>query len=161
MGSRGPIPKRSEAKLGHHKDTTEKAAAGSHLLVIGPEPNPHWHPIAKQWYLSLQESGQARYYEPSDWMTAVLCAEQVSRELDPQKYLGIQQGANGGPIYGAAPIPGSSLAAIRAIMASLLTTEGERRRVELELQRKGDGEAEQQAQILSIVRDEAKDAFGA
>ena len=52
-----------------------------------PKPNPKWHTIATAWYRSLEKSGQTYFYEPSDWMAAVVLAEQLSREMLPKPIL--------------------------------------------------------------------------
>ncbi|SDL27910.1 hypothetical protein [Streptomyces indicus] len=78
-----------------------------------------WHPIATDWYLSLQESGQAVFYQPSDWAMARYAAELMSRGLSSDR----------------AP-NGQYVAALNSVMASLLSTEGDRRRVRIELERK-------------------------
>jgi hypothetical protein len=40
-----------------------------------PEANPDWLPQARSWYNSLGLSGQAEFYEASDWATAVIAAQ--------------------------------------------------------------------------------------
>jgi hypothetical protein len=84
-----------------------------------PEPDELWHPIATGWYLSLRESGQAAFYQPSDWATARYAAELMSRMLSTDR-----------------PPNGQLVAALNSVMGSLLTTEGERRRARIELARK-------------------------
>jgi hypothetical protein len=92
--------------------------------------------VAKRWYLSLEESGQARYYEPSDWAAAYLLAESMSRELKPQPIVD----AAGKVHRVAMPPKAASVAAWLKGMTSLLVTEGDRRRAALELSRpKPDG----------------------
>ena len=44
----------------------------------------HRHPAARRWFESLAESGQSAFYEPSDWATAYVLAETMSRELRPR-----------------------------------------------------------------------------
>jgi hypothetical protein len=70
--------------------------------------------------LSLRQSGQAAFYEPSDWAVARYAAELMSRVLDCS-----ERGPNG-----------QLVAALNSVMASLLTTEGDRRRARMELERK-------------------------
>jgi hypothetical protein len=86
-----------------------------------PAADRAWHPIAKRWYQSLKKSGQARFYEPSDWMTARYTAELMSRLLN--------QGER----------PSAQLvASLNSLMSSLLVTEGDRRRVRMEIERAGE-----------------------
>ncbi|MER5312685.1 hypothetical protein ABT034_33485 [Streptomyces sp. NPDC002773] len=84
-----------------------------------PEPDALWHPIATDWYLSLRDSGQAAFYQPSDWAMARYAAELMSRGLSEDR-----------------PPNGQYVAALNSVMSSLLTTEGDRRRVRIELERK-------------------------
>jgi len=125
MGARGPVGKRSEERMGHRskneKDSITKAPSGAPAdLPDLPEPSPLWDPIATDWYLSLRESGQAAFYQPSDWAVARYAAELMSRVLDCS-----ERGPNG-----------QLVAALNSVMSSLLTTEGDRRRARMELERK-------------------------
>lgn len=157
MGDRGPVPKRSVERLGHRAkgDRPTQAASGVREPVPAPPARDDWHEIARHWYESLAYSGQARFYEPSDWMTAIVIAEQISRELG-EKYLGMTET---GPHYGTAPISGQSLSGILKGMTALLATEGDRRRAQLELTRAAN-EAEENATILELVKTEEDEAFG-
>jgi hypothetical protein len=123
MGTRGPIPERSEARRRRNKDDGPElvqAPPGPPAeLPALPEPDELWHPIASDWYLSLRESGQSQFYEPSDWAMARYAAELMSRLLSSDR----------------AP-NGQLVAALDSVMARLLTTEGDRRRARIELERK-------------------------
>ncbi|MGW0780325.1 phage terminase small subunit [Streptomyces sp. NPDC002913] len=124
MGARGPIGKRSEERMGHRskeeQDSITKAPSGSPIdLPDLPEPDDLWHPIATDWYLSLRESGQSAFYEPSDWAMARYAAHVMSQVLLSER------GPNG-----------QLVAALNSVMSSLLTTEGDRRRARMELERK-------------------------
>ncbi|MHD0009251.1 hypothetical protein ACQX2I_11800 [Corynebacterium diphtheriae] len=80
----GPVPKRSDQRRRRNKDTT-----GLHIVkdlpatakAKPPRVSPNWHPLMKDWFRSLKESGQSAFYEPSDWQTARLLAEVMSQEL--------------------------------------------------------------------------------
>lgn len=127
MGARGPIGKRSEERMGHRskeeKDSVTKAPSGPPLdLPDLPDADPLWHPIAVDWYLSLRESGQAVFYQPSDWAVARYAADLMSKVLLSER------GPNG-----------QLVAALNSVMSSLLTTEGDRRRARMELERKPAG----------------------
>lgn len=124
MGARGPIGKRSEERMGHRskaeKDSVTKAPSVPPTdLPDLPEPDSLWHPIAVDWYMSLRDSGQAVFYQPSDWAMARYAAELMSRGLMSDR-----------------PPNGQYVAALNSVMASLLTTEGDRRRARIELERK-------------------------
>jgi len=124
MGARGPIGKRSEERMGHRskeeKGSVTKAPSGPPVdLPELPDADPLWHPIAADWYLSLRESGQAAFYQPSDWAVARYAADLMSKVLMSER------GPNG-----------QLVAALNSVMSSLLTTEGDRRRARMELERK-------------------------
>ena len=136
--SRGPIPKRTEVRrrVNAPDDGIEVSKALGADDVVSPEPDLDWHPIAYDWYLSLEESGQQRYYEPSDWMTAYILAEQLSRLLKP-RFVGMESSA-GGDVRAkimCTPMNGGEMQAIFKGMSDLLTTEAARRRMRIELQR--------------------------
>lgn len=119
MGTRGPIGKRSEELMGHRskdqKDSVTKAPGAS--VVEVPPADPSWHPIAASWYKALSESGQSRFYEPSDWAAAHYVAEVMTRNLESEKFSAVL------------------FSSVWSAMNDLLTTEGDRRRVRMELQR--------------------------
>ncbi|CAB0998640.1 hypothetical protein FRC0497_01471 [Corynebacterium diphtheriae] len=116
----GPVPKRSDQRRRRNKDTT-----GLHIVkdlpatakANPPRVSPNWHPLMKDWFRSLKESGQSAFYEPSDWQTARLLAEVMSQELNSGE-----------------AVKASMLAEFNRAAAALLTTEGERRRLRVELQ---------------------------
>jgi hypothetical protein len=125
MGAHGPIPKRSEERRRRNKDdgvaVAQVPSGPPPDLPDLPEPDGHWHSIAVDWYMSLRESGQAVFYQPSDWAMARYAAELMSRLLSADK----DKMPNG-----------QAVAALDSVMARLLTTEGDRRRARIELERK-------------------------
>ena len=119
----GPPPKRSDQRRRRNKpdesqpNLTVVKDDAPRPVVKAPRVSPSWHPLMKGWFRSLKQSGQARFYEPSDWQTARLLAEVMSQELN-----------NG------EGVKASMLAEFNRAAASLMTTEGERRRLRVELQ---------------------------
>jgi hypothetical protein len=110
--------------MGHRskedQNSVTKAPSGAPVdLPDLPDADPLWHPIAADWYLSLRESGQAAFYQPSDWAVARYAADLMSKVLMSER------GPNG-----------QLVAALNSVMSSLLTTEGDRRRARMELERK-------------------------
>lgn len=132
-GSGGPVPKRSTQRRRRNKPEVEIDKAPSAPTSAGPEPLDSWHPIARDWYVSLGLSGQSVFYQPSDWATAYLIAESISRDLKPQ-VVGVHP-ETGEPIMAVIPLKGASLASYLKAMTVLLATEGDRRRARLELER--------------------------
>ncbi|MEU6204581.1 hypothetical protein ABZ814_13450 [Micromonospora musae] len=86
--------------------------------VAVPPADEAWHELARQWYDSLASSGQAQFFEPSDWAAARYVAEVMTRNLEGARF------------------SSQLFAAVWTAMGDLLTTEGERRRVKLEINRK-------------------------
>lgn len=137
MGSRGPVPKRSTQRRRRNKESEPEKVDTASAVGVVPPADEDWHPIAKRWYESLAGSGQSTFYEPSDWATAVVIAESMSRELKPQ-VVGMKTDENGAqtePAFAVVPMKGASLAAYLKAMTALLVTEGDRRRAGVELQR--------------------------
>jgi cytochrome oxidase assembly protein ShyY1 len=120
MGSRGPIPKRDAERRRQNKPDVPTETVKVTGAVRVPAAESGWHPIAKRWYRSLKTSGQAKFYEPSDWMTAKYTAELMSRLLNQGERPSAQM-----------------VASLNSLMASLLVTEGDRRRARMEVERLG------------------------
>jgi hypothetical protein len=120
MGSRGPVPKRSEERVGKptqaggHAAGITKAPAAKRRPVW-PAPDPSWDPIAKRWYESLKKSGQNQFYEASDIATAYFVADNVDAYQTGR--------ARGAQMF----------AALTGAMSTLLSTEADRRRAGIEL----------------------------
>lgn len=132
MGTRGPVPKRTDQRRRTNEPMLPVAKASGARKVAVPRADAKWHPVAKRWYEALAKSGQVTFYEPSDWATAFLIAESMSRDLNPQ-FVGITE--KGDLAYESIPLKGASLGAYLKAMASLLVTEGDRRRLQIELDR--------------------------
>lgn len=95
-----------------------------------------WHEIALEAYQSLSRSGQAIWMEPSDWATALALCEMLSRELKPKPIV-IQIGEGETEIqWVSQPVNGAVMNAFLKGWASLMATEGDRRRLRIELERR-------------------------
>ncbi|MDH2424746.1 hypothetical protein [Sphaerisporangium sp. TRM90804] len=99
-----------------------------------PEPDELWHPIAQDWYVSLAVSGQAKFYQPSDWQVARYVAEAMTRNLNASRF------------------SAQMFAAVMGAMTELLTTEGARRRARLELERRRPDDEEAGVTVLDDYR---------
>lgn len=131
---RGPVPKRSDQRRRRNKPEVEITTAPGAAVVEVPPADPDWHPIAVRWYASLAQSGQSRFYEPSDWAVALYVAEGMSRSLL------------------ASRLSANLFAAVVSASSNLLVTEGDRRRLRIELERAaGDGaEAVDEAKVTAL-----------
>lgn len=131
MGNKpGPVPKRSDQVRRRNAPEVPIDTAPAATDVEIPEPDKSWHPIALRWYLSLADSGQSHWYEPSDWALAYLIAESMSRDLKPQ-VVGVS--IDGKAVKATIPLRGASMSSYLKAMTSLLVTEGDRRRLRIEL----------------------------
>jgi hypothetical protein len=99
-----------------------------------PAASDEWHSVARDWYDALGRSGQSRYYEPSDWAVARYVAEAMSRNLCQGQRMSSQM-----------------FAAVMSAMSSLLTTEGDRRRARMEIER-GPVDAEVPAEVAMMEK---------
>lgn len=133
MGTRGRAPKRSDKRHGHRskedKDVTVEAGAAT---AGQPPPRAGWPKIVKDFYLSLGASGEAVFYEPSDWAAAQILCESMARELRPRV---IGHTDDGRVIRRQQPPSAAALSAWFKAMAALMVTEADRRRLHIELKR--------------------------
>lgn len=113
----GPVPARSDQRRRRNKPTTP-VTAGAARPAPCPEPDQHWHDLARDWFVALGQSGQSDYYQASDWQTARVWTEVLSRQLNAGQRMSAQM-----------------VAAWSSANAELLATEGARRRLRLELER--------------------------
>lgn len=116
MGQRGPVPKRSTERRRRNKESKVETVQPLPAAVSIPAADAKWHPIARDLYESLATSGQAQFFEPSDWAAARYAAHEMSRALRNK-------------------FSSMGFAAIWTAWSSLLVTEGDRRRVRLEIER--------------------------
>lgn len=132
MGTRGPVPKRSTERRRRNKESEPEVVELAAPTAAVPEADERWHPIALDWYRSLLDSGQATFFEPSDWQAARFVAEIMSKNLRQKKFSSVL------------------FAAVWAAMNDLLTTEASRRRVRMEIERAKTGN-ERPAGVTAIA----------
>lgn len=129
----GPAPKRSEVRRRRNKQDIDR------VQVAGTVEPPDLgiedaHPLAVDLYEALKESGQARWYEPSDWARARLLVWSLSKMLD-----------SGRP-------SAMLLAALQKDMDALLVSEAERRRVRMEIERGAADNSAEQAKVAQMEK---------
>jgi hypothetical protein len=163
VGRRGPLPSKSLVRRkSHQKIIDAQTTVGAlNVDVEAPyEPDEKWHQIAASLYDSVQHSGQAKFYTESDWTKLYLLCDQLSQNLQPQ-FVGMAKDwkvimVDGEerlvqyqkPIAGIVPMNGATLNALQSVMTSLGISEGDRRRMGIELvhkQEESDDEAAAQA----------------
>lgn len=115
---RGPVPKRSDQRRRRNKPEAAPAVvvAMGQQVVKPPTEDRAWHPYAKDWFRALKRSGQAQFYQESDWREAKLVAWLITQELSSPT------GARAG-----------MMDVIFSRADALMTTEGARRRLRVEL----------------------------
>lgn len=134
MGVRGPVPKRDEERVRRNVESQAEHAPGAVTIRV-PAPLKDWVPQAKLWYRSLRQSGQQRFFEPSDWRYAWTLADLLHRELTAVRVVTLP---TGGEVI--VPVPPRALMTktILSAMGELGTTESARRRMRIELDRQPD-----------------------
>lgn len=128
--SPGPPPQRSDQRRRRNKVEIDTAPLRTGR-VYGPDP-PDWlHGLAREWYESLRTSGQAIYYTDSDWTSALIIARAIEQfERRPSAHM---------------------LTAILSGFGSLAATEGDRRRLRIELERAAQEDPDEQAGVTAIA----------
>lgn len=121
----GPIPKRTDqVRRPNRKDRPGMQIASGGGAVTVPKPDENWHPVARQLWDALEESGQSQFYESSDWAFAFSLMDDLSYYKRANKR------------------SGQMLQSIYSAMDRLLITEGDRRRARLQLERHSEAPAE-------------------
>lgn len=111
-----PVPKRSDQRRRRNLDGRPDKVEASGAVEV-PEPSDDWHPVAAAWFLSLAQSGQSQFFEPSDWQHARYVCEALTRNLTGGKF------------------SAQLFASVESAMNNLGSTEGARRRLRIEVDR--------------------------
>jgi hypothetical protein len=89
---------------------------------------PTAHPLVQELYEAMKNSAQKQFFEPSDWAYAKIALHYVNKSLNQEN-------------------PSAMLlASVNTMLTSLLLTEGDRRRVRIEVERNQEG-----AKVLDIA----------
>lgn len=157
MGERGPVPNRSEERRRRNKTDESGRSIEPEKLevdappVTAPEPVDGWHELARAFWDDVVASPQSRYYERSDYAALRLMCEDMHRNLEEQP-ISVGSGEDARLEMVTLPMKGATLSAYTKIMASLLVTEGDRRRLQVEIERKN-AEAELAPTADGVVLD--------
>jgi len=123
----GPVPARSEQRRRRNKVHIDTAPSST--AKRGPDAPEELGGLALAWYESLRTSGQSVYYADSDWTSALIIARAVEAfESRPTAHM---------------------LASILSGFGSLAATEGDRRRLRIELER-ASVDADEEAAVTAL-----------
>jgi hypothetical protein len=103
-----------------------------------PDPNPEWCHAAEMMWNAMVESGGAVYFESSDYAVLYLACDQIDHLYG--------QGGRRSPEY---------LRVIMATLGSLLATEGDRRKLHIELEKTDEDSAAVLASVESLFKEES------
>jgi len=130
LGISGPIPN-ADADLARKRTRkggdVKPLTIGTRRPTRIPRVDPQWHPIAKNLFNAVKRSGQSDFYQDSDWWLLYSLCEDLSVYKTPR-----HEEDDGTVWYGRRS--GQMLQTIMSSMERLLITEGDRRRVRIELQ---------------------------
>lgn len=132
MAGYGPVPKRSEERIRRNKPEVEITKIEAKGSV--PQPNlglidDEVHPIIKDFWNSIGESAQTKYYEPTDWQMARVTMHMLNKLLWQSR-------------------PSAQLLqVVHSMMGDLLVSEGARRRLRIEIEREA-----AKAEVVDIAK---------
>lgn len=132
--TRGPVPNRSDdlARPRERKGSDiVPVTKGTARTVRWPSPDPEWNQLAKDIYSGCKTSGQADYYQQSD----IALLRSLMDDLTVAK-------------RNPSVRSGQLLQTIYTQLSNLLVSEGDRRRVRIELTEPGEGETD--AEVIAI-----------
>ena len=127
MGQRGPIPKREDERIRRNvavdPTVTIQAIGKVEIPELGDVSfEGEIHPLIIDMYESMKESAAVSFYEPTDWQYARLTLHTLNAELIASRNQG-------------RPVGAMKISSINQMLSALLLTEGDRRRVRLEIER--------------------------
>lgn len=123
MGVRGPAPKRKEDLKGHRSRAELEGDDVTTVTVVAPgavgapRPSAHkdWHPIVKRLWKAMGESAQSALYQETDWAYAKVLMGELSQYKETLKR------------------NSQHLSSIASGLSTLMVTEGDRRRLGIEV----------------------------
>lgn len=139
----GPVPYRTEelsrernANRGNDRPTLKR---GTMRPVTIPRAGKGWHPTASRLFNALKKSGQADFFQESDWAYAFSLCEDISAMKKMQEKTGKPHAESLKALYGA--------------MSNLMFTEADRRRLRIELMEEEDDEDSPAEAIVKDYRE--------
>lgn len=155
MARTGPIPNRSD-DLSRERDANRgdrsPVSKGVALPFEWPMMNPEWNEVAMRIWKGAQESGQSAYYQASDVAMLYMMCDEITAYSEPTPVFNKRTGepvideVTGRQVTVTHRSP-MMLTSIMSGLSSLLLTEGERRRVRIELEAET---TEDDAEVVAI-----------
>ena len=145
MGVKGPIGKRDEERVRRNIPENQTETVTMIGTVKIPELGDmsyegETHPLISEMYDAIKASAAVKYYEPTDWQFARLTLYTLNQELIASRHQG-------------KPVGAMKLTAINQMLSALLLTEGDRRRVRLEIERQpGDSPAGKVVNVTDMLK---------
>lgn len=140
----GPVPKQADERIRRNADVvpTEKIEAFGAVIVPPLNLPFEVHPMAQDFYKSLALSAYSKYYEPSDWEYARL-ATFIMHGI-------VSSGKPSSEMYKA----------LQTAMSNLLVTEGDRRRLRIEIAREAEKPKvdDEMAKVVDMFQDRMRRA---
>ena len=132
MGTRGPVPKRNEARQRRNKDgLLQEVSIIAPSVCAQPAPAVGWSDTAYMIWEAMAQSGQAMFYQPSDWAVGFLVCNTVTAFED--------SGCSNGQM----------MSSILSGCSSLLLTEADRRRVGIQLVSNSENTGDKDKEVAS------------
>lgn len=144
----GPIPRpeselaRPRARKGGDQQAVTK---GTRRELHWPDTPEHWGTLARDLYEGARDSGQEDFYQQSDVAYLTFVLEEMNRYMEPQTYVDKETGE---AVTYTPKRSGQMFQALHSSMQALLLTEGDRRRVRVELAEK----PIERPQLASVAR---------
>lgn len=130
----GPVPKRKDQLRRRNASEPVDTVTLSGRVEVPDLDLVAVHPLARDLYDSLKESGQSMFYEPSDWQRARLMVSMLSDLLTTD-------GKRSSMMY----------AAIQQDLRDLMVCEADRRRLKMEIDRTPADTSEQDARVSQMA----------
>lgn len=172
----GPVP--NAVKRRRNKDENLPVVAGTRrgVTVQNIQPHPEWRQDVRNFFNAAMNSGQSDWYENSDVMMLYLMSDMLDKTLRGARTVPVyreERNSEGNWIAvlddEGNPIPemdefgepmrrtigslnGQALRSILDLQSSLLLTEGERRRLRLDLGMPGEDEEDHAAKIVEAQK---------
>lgn len=125
-----PTPKRSSQRRRTNSPAVDKAVSDGQIR--GPELTGDHSDLGRRWWEALRRSGQAQWFEPSDWMQAEIVVAGIDNFVEKPS--------------------AAMLNMISQASGPLLVTEGDRRRLRVELERVPESEEDADVSELGEYR---------